>query len=255
MTSAESMLWRRVWLLAVALLAVAGCRGPSLTPPDTLVSPYATSRGEALWAVAPLRNESGTTILELDAISDAIVRSCQQIEGIRCLPLNRVLAEMRGLGMDTILTPEDAGRLAARLGVNGLVVGTVTDYNPYDPPTIGMSLVLETGAAFVETDGLDLDGLRGSVTGSASGSTVRYSEAPSASVSVVLDGRNHATLMELRRYAEGRHDPGSALGWRAYLTSMPLYSDFAAHTAVSRLLDEERLRLTRQRASSQVSSR
>lgn len=254
MTSAECMSLRWVALLAIAM-ATLGCASPSLTPPNTLVSPYDTSRGEALWAVAPLRNESGTTILELDAVSDALVRSCQQIEGVRCLPLNRTLAEMRALGLSSVNTPEQAGALASRLGVNGLIVGTVTDYNPYDPPTLGLSLALESSAPLSDSSGLNLDGLRGGVTSTESGSTARYAEAPTASVAVVFDGRNHATQMEVRRYATGRHDAGTARGWRTYLSSMPLFTEFAAHAAVGRLLDEERLRLARQRAPQQVSSR
>lgn len=257
MTSAESMLMR--WAVAlVAVAAISGCQSPTLTPPNVLVSPYDTARGEALWAVAPLMNESGTTILELDEVSDAIVRAAQQIEGIRCLPLNRTLAEMRGLGMQSIGSPEEASALAARLGVNGLIVGTISDYDPYEPPTLGLSLVLETGESFVETGGLSLDGLRGGITGGSAGetgSTARYAERPVASTSAVFDGRNHAVQMELRRFAEGRHEPGSARGWRTYLSSMPLFTEFAAHAAVSRLLDEERLRIARQRVPQQVSSR
>ncbi len=258
MTSAESMLMRWAAALAAVALTLGGCQRSTLTPPNVLVSPYDSARGEALWAVAPLMNESGTTIIELDAISDALVRACQQIEGIRCLPLNRTLAEMRGLGMDSIGSPEEAAALAARLGVNGLIVGTVSDYDPYEPPTLGLSLVLETGESFVESGGLSLDGLRGGVSGSSAGeagATARYAERPAASVAAVFSGRNHATQMELRRYALGRHDAGSALGWRTYLSSMPLFTEFAAHAAVSRLLDEERLRLARQRVPQQVSSR
>lgn len=260
MTSSESMLFKRVVASVVLVVGLCltnvGCGGSSLTPPDTLVSPYDSAYGEALWAVAPLVNESGTTILELDALTDALVRSCQQIEGVRCLPLNRVLSEMRGLGMSsTVRTPDEAAALASRLGVNGLIVGTVTDYDPYNPPKLGMSLVLQSGAALSRQAGLNLDGLRGGATTSETGSTARYTELPNASISIVFDGRNHATLMEMRRYASGRHDPGTASGWRTYLTSMPLFSEFAAHAAVGRLLDEERLRLARQRASQQVSSR
>jgi hypothetical protein len=258
MASAESMLLRWALALTVVALTIGGCQSSTLTPPNVLVSPYDSARGEALWAVAPLMNESGTTILELDAISDAVVRACQQIEGIRCLPLNRTLAEMRGLGLQTIGSPEEAAALAARLGVNGLIVGTISDYNPYEPPTLGLSLALETGESFVEPGGLSLDGLRGGVTGAGAGetgSTTRYAERPVASMAAVFDGRNHATQMEVRRYAVGRQEAGSARGWRTYLSSMPLFTEFAAHAAVSRLLDEERLRVGRQRVPQQVSSR
>ncbi|MEO1584443.1 MAG: hypothetical protein AAFR96_07720 [Planctomycetota bacterium] len=236
-----------------AAVALAGCQGPGLTPPRVTTSPYDSSVGEALWAVVPLRNDSGTTILNLDALSDAVVRSCQQIEGVRCLPLNRVLAEMRGLGMTSVASPSEARVLADRLGVNGLIIGAVTAFDPYDPPRIGLALALEGGQAFLgDPGGISVDELRGSVVGSApgNGATARFRSLPSASVAVVFDGRNHGTQMELRRYARGRHEPGSAGGWRTYLKSMPLFTEFAAHAAVSRLVDEERLRLARARVSS-----
>ncbi|MEM8756152.1 MAG: hypothetical protein AAGF47_00030 [Planctomycetota bacterium] len=245
-------------LLVIGTVLAAGCHGPALVPPNTLTSPYDVARGEVLWAVVPLSNESGTSILDPASVSDAVVRACQQIEGIRCLPLNRVIAEMRGLNMAAVRSPSEAAVLAERLGVNVLIVGTITDYDPYDPPRLGFSLVLETAGNLTSPDSADfgLDALRGSVGEDSSSprARVRYEQLPSASASVVLDGRNHATLMELRRFAEGRHDPSSARGWEGYLASMPLYTEFAAHAAVSRLLDLERLRLARAGAA-RVSAR
>lgn len=254
MTSEQRMLMVTAlsWLAAVSL----GCHRPSLVAPGTLTSPYDTSRGEALWAVVPLRNETGTTVFEVGELTDAVVRACQQIEGIGCLPQNRVIAEMRGLGMSSITTPEEAAALAGRLGVNGLIVGTVTAYDPYDPPVLGLALSLESGAAGRSGGDLSIDALRGSASESGGdGLTARFDSAPSASVSVVFDGRNHATKMELRRYATGRHEPGHARGWEQFLTSMPLFTEFAAHSAVGRLLDQERLRLARSGAGHRMSSR
>ena len=258
MTSRQSMLTSFAVLLAGVVLASIGCQSPELVPPTRMTSPYDSSRGEVLWAVAPLLNESGTTIADADEITDAVIRACQQIEGVRCLPLNRVLAEMRGLGIRSIGSPGEARALAERLGVNGLIIGTVTDYNPYDPPKLGLALALETSGPLPFTPSeFGIDDLRGSVSESPpeTGATVRYAEVPSASLAVVFDGRHHDTLMELQRYAEGRHDPESARGWRMYLASMPLFTEFAASAAVNRLLDEERLRIARAQAASRMSSR
>ncbi|MGP1271892.1 MAG: hypothetical protein ACTS22_01020 [Phycisphaerales bacterium] len=258
MTSQQSMLFPFAALLAGAVLLLAGCQSPSLTPPTRLTSPYDSSRGEVLWAVAPLTNESGTSLVPTDELTDAIVRACQQIEGVRCLPQNRVIAEMRGLGIRAIASPADAQRLAERLGVNGLIIGTITDYHPYEPPKLGLALALETsGPAPFVGDDLSLETLRGS-TGervTEQPGTARYTQVPAASLAVVFDGRHHDTLMELQRFAEGRHDPDAARGWRVYLASMPLFTEFAAQAAVSRLLDEERLRLARARAAGRMSSR
>jgi hypothetical protein len=72
-----------------------------------------------------------------------------------------------------------------------------------------------------------------------------FSETPASVVSVYLDGKNHQALMDLKTYAEGRHDRTAALAWRRYLASMDLFSEFAAWHAVGRLLDAEWVRLAR----------
>ena len=55
---------RRVMLIAAlaGVVAVGGCANTpkDIRPPSATVSPYDTSKGEVLWAVLPLRNESGT---------------------------------------------------------------------------------------------------------------------------------------------------------------------------------------------------
>jgi hypothetical protein len=70
----------------------------------------------------------------------------------------------------------------------------------------------------------------------------QFADKPVAVISEHLDGSNHEVQMDLRRYASGRTDPGSSLGWRSTLASMDLYTKFAAHFAVGRLLEQERLR-------------
>jgi hypothetical protein len=247
---------QRLLVLLAAMVTLTACARRELVAPLTLVSPYDTVRGEALWAVVPLNNDSGTTLLDPTGVSDAVVRACSQIRGVRCLPLNRVIAEMRGLGLASLSSPDEARALADRLGVDGLIVGSITDFDPYNPPRLGLALVLDANTPAAAGEDLSLEALRGS-TGEAGGSrsTARFEAVPAASISVTLDGRNHATLMELRSYAQGRHDPAHANGWEHYLASMPLYTEFAAHAAVARLLDQERLRLARARAWGRVTSR
>lgn len=243
MTSTERMLA----LLGLALAALLmGCsRGPGLTPPSVMRSPYDASRGDVLFAVAPLRNESGTTVFRPDEVTDALVRAVSSVPGIRCLPLNRTIAEMRGLGLREITGPDDLKALAEAMGVDGLIVGTVTAYDPYNPPKLGLALALHAGTPAFYAGGPDLEGIRGAVTDPQVPETSRYTETPVASVSDVYDGRNHGVQMEVKRYAGGRMDPDAPRGWQTYLASMPLYTEFVAHAAVGRLLDQERLRVAR----------
>src|SRR5882724_8298688 len=67
--------------LAFAALCLAGCASSpddKLMSPAAIVAPYDTSRGEVLWAVAPLRNESGTSLVNIGAISDKLVNAVEE---------------------------------------------------------------------------------------------------------------------------------------------------------------------------------
>lgn len=230
-------------VLVAAVLAAAGCQGPSLTPPEALVAPYSTAQGTPVWAVAPLANESGTSVADAGMVSDALVAKLAEVRGLSALPLNRTLGAMRALRLDAIRSPAEARALAEALGVDGLVIGTITAYDPYEPPRLGLTLGLFTrdgrGGPQVDPESLRTAASERAVT------------APGADAQTVVsdyaDAANHEVLMDLRRYAEGRHDPNSALGWRRYTASMELFTEFAAHRAVSRLLEQERLRLARSR--------
>ena len=83
--------------------------------------------------------------------------------------------------------------------------------------------------------------LRGSATDPA-GSAARAAGATSV-VSAVLDASNGAVRQRIRDYAQGRHDPNSALKWKQYTASMTLYAKFACFDMCQRLLRAEQDRL------------
>lgn len=248
MTTAPNMLARTCALAGAALVvitALIGCDGGSkdraLAPPQVLVAPYDTSRGELLWAVAPLRNESGTTLADPLAITDKVILAVEEVRGIRCLPLNRVIEGMRSLEMPAVRTPDDARRLAAALGAEGVLVGSITAYDPYNPPKLGLALALHSAGGSADARSLDTRSLSTSPTDPPARWT---GDRPTTVVSELLDGANHQVLMDVRAYAQGRHDDRSALGWEVYLASMDRYAQFAAHHTVNRLIQSEWLRLT-----------
>jgi hypothetical protein len=231
-------------MLASLAVALSGCEDSrkALVAPEVLVAPYDTSKGEVLWAVAPLGNESGVSTVDTDMVADALVSKIDEIRGVSCLPLNRTFAAMRARNMRAIRTPGDARLLATTLGVDALLVGNITAYDPYNPPKLGLSLALysrDRGSA----DAFDPMKLKSSFTDYGQISRSQFADRPAAVVSEHLDGANHEVQMELQRYAQGRHDQSSALSWKSSLASMDLYTEFAAYFAVSRLLDQERLRL------------
>lgn len=251
MTSAQTMLSRAMlsWLLLGALLAPAGCtqskKEELLIAPRSLVAPYDAVGGEVLWAVVPLANESGTTEADRSSASDALVAAIEETQGLRCVPLNRTIAAMRALKMNGLRGPGDVRRLADAMGVDGVVIGAVTAYDPYTP-AIGISIALyaRTGAMNRVSPGVDPHELASRPT-EAGAARPALRDAPVATASENLDAKNHQVLMDLKAYAEGRHDQPSALGWRRYTASMDLYTQFAAYHAVDRLLESEWVRLAR----------
>lgn len=150
MTSAQTMLKlparavvRALAMLLIALLAglaPSGCAAkPDLVPPGVVVSPYAA---DAAFAVIPLRNESGASFIDTDAVSDKVVAELAQARGLRCLPLNRTIEAMRALELPAVTTPIEAQQVARAMGVDGIIVGTITAFDPYNPPVFGVSLAL-----------------------------------------------------------------------------------------------------------------
>jgi hypothetical protein len=235
--------------LAVAALALfAGCNSePKLVPPAEVTTPYDASRSEPLWAVVPLRNETGTTSADVLAISDKVVAAAAQVHGVRTLPLNRSIAAMQALNLPDLASPAEAKALAKQLGVDGLLIGSITAYDPYDPPKLGIALALfqiEGGAQLGTQPSIDPHALEGQPTDYHYFPRSAHAEAPASVVSEYLDGKNQGVQIELRDYAQGRTNPQAVLGWRRYLTSMDLYSEFAAWHAVRSLVNREWVRLT-----------
>lgn len=262
MTSAQTLLTRVLFALllgAVAIGTLTGCQSRTrdrFAAPTAIVAPYDTTERDVVWAVLPPRNESGTTVVRADIVGDELVAAVQQIRGVRCLPLNRSLEVAQSLGLeDGPQNASDAVRLAEALGVDGVIAASITAYDPYDPPIMGLALALyaKPGAMVERTSRTDLDAFQLSMAFTDFGrfDGVRFGGDPVTTVSEHLDARDHAVLMTVKSYAEGRSDPTSALGWRVYLASMGLYTRFAAYHAVGRLIDEEWLRLARDAARAQ----
>lgn len=249
------MMTRRSALELVGLLAclvlLGGCMsGPRdrLDSPAITVSPYDPLGGNMLFAVVPPRNEAGSTLIDPLAIADDIVAAVQQVDGLRCLPINRTIAGLRAEQLDGIATPAEVRRLAERLGVDGVIVGSITAWDPYQPPVLGLSLALYLRPGALDTGlspGIDVRELRYQPTEWSYFPASQFGDQPASSVSLHIDGRNHQIQKSIVRYAVGRDDGRMPMGWRRYLDSMPMFTRFATHYAIARLLDHEAVRLSR----------
>ncbi|HYE60988.1 MAG TPA: hypothetical protein VD997_03240 [Phycisphaerales bacterium] len=223
--------------------ACGGPKEPPLTAPRKIVAPYDVSRGEVLWAVVPLRNESGTSLVDIGAVSDKVVAAAEEVEGVRCVPLNRTIQAMNVLGYTSLRSPAEARSLAQAMGVDGVLVGSVTAYDPY-VPTLGLALALYARPGSMAPGREPLDPRTLATKGTdAPAMTWSRDEGPVAVISQHLDAKNHQVQMDVRSFAQGRLKGPTALGWRRYLASMDLYCEFGAYHAVDELIQQEWVRL------------
>ncbi len=236
--------FRRLWGALIALSAAAAIGGlTGCASDEKLVTPtehHSPWDAERTWAVVPLANESGVTKIDTLSISDNFVAEAEAIEGIHCIPLNRSIAAMRSLGLQQVRTDAEARALLRVLQVDGLVVGSITAYNPYMPLSLGIAAQLYTvdSPAPAATDVREL-----TMAVTERSVADRGRAGPSAQASRVYDASNHDVLLRIASYAAGRHNPKSGLREAVYTSSMSSYSRFVAFDVMGELLATESARM------------
>jgi hypothetical protein len=227
-------------LLAAILPAITGCSTePQLQQPRTFASPYP---GPKTWAVVPFRNETGTTLVDGAAFADHVVASLQQVGNITVLPTNRTIEAMRARRMNDVRTVEEAMILVEALRVDGIIVGTITAWDPYDPPKIGARMQLYSRIS--DNAGSGFDSRRITTATTDPRINVQRGGQPVGEAGGYFDAANHEVLSHLKQYATGRVPLESPSGYRRYLTDMNLYAEFVSHELMRLLFKAEWERIT-----------
>ncbi|MEE2680865.1 MAG: hypothetical protein VX641_00670 [Planctomycetota bacterium] len=209
--------------------------------PTSLDSPWLPR--QQVWAIAPLANESGVSPVDRLGITDSLVLETASVNGIDVLPLNRTLEVMLALdiGLDGIPTRAEYQQICTVLGADAILVGTIMAYDPYQPLRLGSSIQLirpHDRNSMVAFDSR-------SVTMAVGGDTRNQAEALvfrdylPIQASGIFDAENHAVLMAMEAYSEGRSTQNLArsdLG--LYHLDMDDYAEFVFHQLLSRLLNE-----------------
>lgn len=227
--------------MALSVFVLQGCgrRAEPLQVNAPLLSPY-----PAIWAVAPLANESGVSVFDPMRISDILTEEIARVQGLEAIPVQRVLVAMRALDIGAVESPAQARAIANVLGVDGLIVGSITAYDPYRPPKLGLTLQLYAADQSVDAAG-DMRALRSAPGDDLDDHGFLAQDAPSAGVSAVVDAADNGVLLAVERFAKGRTDRNTAYAWERYLVVMELYSQFVCHRLLGDLLYQERLRSVR----------
>jgi len=212
---------KRLSLLLVSVLA--GCDVASEHPDERPISDL------GLVAVLPFQNQTG---VPFDADEFANILASELLKS----GIPRVVrpAQLQEPG-ETARSVSDAIRLARRARADTVLACAITDYDPYDPPRVAISVqVLRVHAA--PLSGQDLDRLLQSASWRRGALALSRDGAPHAAAAfeTVLDAQDPDTRRALRVYAERR--PSAFGGEREFLAVQSRYLQFVSGQIIQRLL-------------------
>lgn len=123
--------------LVLFLLGTTGCAlVPDIKHKPQLANPFPQIRSVA---VLPFFNQSEEPTLSGQRIALAYMNEVQSIRGFEVLPLGAVRNKLVEFNRP-LHSGEDFQAFARFLGVDAVILGSVTDYQPYYPPRMTMSV-------------------------------------------------------------------------------------------------------------------
>jgi hypothetical protein len=216
-------------LLLAGLLA--GCVTPKYGEERQLTFSNGT---HPIWAVAPAVNLSGESSVDPILQADLVFQQLQAVNNLTVIPVNRVVQVYAALHISRVESEDQAAIVCEQLGCDGLIVPTMTVYDPYNPPKMGAALQLlgrKSGQAVNNVDAHEL--IR-----RATPLTTEALPANPGFIQVVgmYDAANGSVRDAVLRYAKGRNDPTGPLGSNEYFVSMDRYSGFVYHTLIEQMI-------------------
>jgi len=222
----------RICAAAALLAGVVSCA--SYPPKYGQEKPLALhSRSHPLWAIAPALNLSGEQIDPL-LQADLLYQQLQTVDNVTVIPVNRVVAVYEALRIDKVETEQQAMIVCQQLGCDGLIVPTVTAYDPYNPPKFGVALQLLGNAGMVGQPHIDARELVRQAA--PQGTEVLPPHPQFVQVVGMYDAANGSVHGAVLSYAAGRNDPIGPLGAKEYFVNMDRYCGFAYHELIVDLL-------------------
>jgi hypothetical protein len=191
--------------------------------------------------VAPVLNLSNSTEWDPLKVTDIVASELQSFPDVFVIPVNRTLAALALTGKDVVETPQDALELAREFNADATIVTAITEYNPYDPPIVGVVMQWYGTSHGVEPRGFDpVSASRQAAEVLPAGSAQAAEAAPLVQVQRVFDAADEAVLDEVRQYASRRTGHGSPYGWRVHLKSQELFVRFSCWSCIRPMLLERK---------------
>jgi hypothetical protein len=216
-----------IGLALACMLSLAGC-GPQPKPYGDEEQLFLPGSRRMVWAVAPTLNFSGQSEVDPLLQSDLVFAQLQQTEGLTVIPVDKVVEVYASLKIEKVESEQQALAVCDLLGCDGLVVPTVTAFDPYNPPKFGGSLQLfYKPRSYKRGPELDVRALEDSPTAG----NLTPIEKPKALLQVVrfFDAADGTVRDRIKEFSAGRSDPNGPLGEREIMLSMDRYCGFCYH--------------------------
>ena len=218
--------------LAVCTALQAGCSIRGRVEPARVAN---RDFGSMTIAVAPAVNLSGSADFDPDRFADLMASELSYAEHISVIPVSRVLAVLAAQGREVVESPAHAHELAGLLGADAMLVFAVTEYDPYAPPSIGISAQLfgkRPGQGGGEVDPVALSRQATLAASSGQGSRGRLL----SQTQEVFDASHESVVRDIQGFAERRGADANPYGWRKYVVSQQHFIRYCCYATIRALL-------------------
>lgn len=186
-------------------------------------------------AVAPALNQSGSRDFDANRFSDLMASELTYSAGVSVVPVSRVLAVLAQNGDKSVRNAEHALAIGKTLGVDAVLVYSVTEYDPYDPPSIGLTCQLygsRPGASQRSADPVALS-RRAMLTASEDRTAAR---GLVSQMQRVFDASHDSVVRDVKRFARKREGDATPYGWRKHVVSQQHFIRFCCFSSIRELL-------------------
>lgn len=200
---------------------------------------YNSLRGVETVVVAPMMNLSTNPEVDTVAFTEALASELAQVEGLSVVPLGRVYQYLSVNRMSTVGSPEEARSLAKVFRAQATLVAAVTEYDPYDPPRMGLSVQMYTDGTLPSAQGTaGFDPVAAARAAVPFPVTDDASSRPRDVVSRVFSGRSTEVQELAKLYAKRRLADDSPYGWRRFLVDQREFQRLCCYGVIREMLGE-----------------
>lgn len=225
------------WIAIIALIVAAclisgGCESPVPYGRErTLMMPGPKQK---VWAIAPVVNLSGQQGVDPLLQADIIYQQMQTVSGLTVVPVDRVAQVYAAAGIEQVQSAEQAQAVIETLGCDGLIVVTVTQWDPYNPPKVGAAMQLFESPKDRINGSPDPQQMIRAATPGPETSLPRNTDF--TQVVGMYDAANGSVRQAVGAFARGRHEPAGPMGEREYFANMDRFCGFAYNQLTESLL-------------------